>query len=143
MKSIRVPGLIDESNRLILDESLDVIKPQKVELDIWFIDDDEEEYYPETKEEILEGIRSGLRDYIEERTSPVERMWDELRIKATGSIDEEGQLILDEPLREIKRQDVDVVIWFFKHEISKEKVAENVDRQDRETQIRESIASVR
>ena len=129
MKSIRVPGSIDESNRLILDESLDVIKPQKVELDIWFIDDDEEEYYQETKEEILEGIREGFRECLEGRTSPVEGMWDELRIKATGSIDEEGQLILDEPLRATKCQDVDVVIWFIKNQASQEKVAENTHRE--------------
>jgi hypothetical protein len=34
----------------------------------------------------------------------MEGFWDELRIKATGEISEEGQLILDAPLREIKPQ---------------------------------------
>lgn len=43
MKSIRVPGEIDENNRLILDETLDVIKPQQVEVDIIFLGDDLED----------------------------------------------------------------------------------------------------
>jgi hypothetical protein len=55
MRYIEVPGHIDEHDRLILDELLDVIKPQRVKIDIWFRDEDEEEYREETKEEILEG----------------------------------------------------------------------------------------
>jgi hypothetical protein len=112
MRYIEVPGHIDENDRLILDESLDVLKPQRVKIDIWFRDEDEEEYREETKEEILEGIRRGFRDCLEGRTKPVGEMWDELRIKITGEIDNEGYLILDEPLRPTKQQYVDVVIWF-------------------------------
>jgi hypothetical protein len=112
MKYIEVPGRIDENDRLILDESLDVIKPQRVKIDIWFRDEDEEEYREETKEEILEGIRRGFQDCLEGRTKPVGEGWDELRIKATGSIDNQGYLILDVPLRQTKPQYVDVVIWF-------------------------------
>ncbi len=142
MKSIRVPGAIDENNQLVLDESLDVLKPQKVELDIWFIDDDEEEeYYQQTKEEILEGIREGIRDCIEGRTSPVEDMWHELMIQTTGTIDDEGQLILDEPLRETKQQDVDVVIWFIRNRKSERGVSEEICQSERKTRSRELISS--
>lgn len=57
MKSIRVPGEIDKNHRLSLDETLDVIKPQQVEIDIIFLGDDLEDYYEPSKAEILEGIR--------------------------------------------------------------------------------------
>jgi hypothetical protein len=114
MKKIEVAGEILENNELILDESLAEIKPQKVEIDIWFRDDDEEEYREETQAEILAGIREGFQDCLEGRTAPVKGMWDELRIKVTGEINAEGQLVLDEPLRKTKRQYVDVVLWFIK-----------------------------
>ena len=120
MRYIEVPGRIDEHDRLILDESLDVIKPQRVKLDIWFRDEDEEEYRQETKEEILEGIRSGFQDCLEGRTKPVAEARDELRIKTTGKIDNNGYLILDRPLRPSKEQYVDVVIWFVEHNKSQE-----------------------
>lgn len=139
MKSIRVPGSIDENNQLILDESLDVLKPQKVEIDIWFIDEDEDEYYPPTKEEIIEGFRESLDDLLAGRTSPVEGMWDELRIKATGEIDDRGRLILDKPLENTKCQDVDVVIWFIKNVTS----TENIRVEDKDVTPSEAIASVR
>jgi hypothetical protein len=140
MKSIRVPGRIDEHDRLVLDESLDVLKPQKVELDIWFIDDDEEEeYYQQTKEEILEGFRESLGDLLAGRTSPVEGMWDELRIKATGEIDAEGRLILDEPLKSTSCQNVDVVIWFLKNAVS----ADDLRQEDSDVSTRAAVSSVR
>jgi hypothetical protein len=47
-------------------------------------------------------------------------MWDELRIKTTGEIDNKGYLILDEPLRPTNRQYVDVVIWFVENNKSEE-----------------------
>jgi hypothetical protein len=120
MRYIEVPGYIDEHDRLILDESLDVIKPQRVKIDIWFRDEDEEEYREETKEEILEGIGRGFRDCLEGRTKPVGEMWDDLRIETTGEIDNNGYLILDEPLRPTDRHYVDVVIWFVKNNKSEE-----------------------
>jgi hypothetical protein len=112
MRYIEVQGRIDEQNRLILDESLDVIKPQRVKIDIWFRDEDEEEYREPTKAEILEGIDRGFRDCLEGRTTPVGETWHEFTIEATGKIDDEGQLILDEPLKTTEHPYVDVVIWF-------------------------------
>ncbi len=143
MKSIRVTGAIDENNQLVLDESLDVLKPQKVELDIWFRDDDEDEYYQETKEEILEGIREGFGDCIEGRTSPVEKMWDELMIQTKGAIDDRGQLILDEPLKEVKPQNVDVVIWFISNRKSAPEASEDLCQDDRQIVERKLINSER
>jgi hypothetical protein len=115
MRYIEVPGRIDEHDRLILDESLDVIKPQRVKIDIWFRDEDEEDYREETKEEILEGIGRGFQDCLEGRTSPVGEKWNEFTIETTGTIDDEGRLILDEPLKTTKHQFVDVVIWFIRN----------------------------
>jgi hypothetical protein len=140
MKSIRVPGAIDRNNQLVLEESLDVLKPQKVELDIWFIDDNEDEYYHETKEEILEGFRESLDDLLVGKTSPLAEMWDELRIKATGEIDEEGRLLLDKPLKNVKPQDVDVVIWFIKNTTTS---SENIRLENSEVFTREEISAVR
>ena len=142
MRYIEVPGHIDEHDRLILDESLDVIKPQQVKIDIWFRDDDEE-YHEETKEEILEGILEGFGDCLEGRTSPVSQMWDDLRIKTTGVINEEGQLVLDEPLRPTKRQYVDVVIWFIKNRKSQAEISEDLHQKEPETSSRELIRSQR
>ena len=140
MRYIEVPGHIDEHDRLILDESLDVIKPQQVKIDIWFRDDDEEKYHEPTKEEILEGFREGFRDCLEGRTSPIAEMWDELMIKTTGAINDEDQLILDEPLRPTKRQYVDVVLRFVNNKKSEE-VSEYLCQVNHQTQTRELIGS--
>jgi hypothetical protein len=137
MKSLRVPGRIDENDRLILDYLLDALKPQQVELDIWLLDDDLEDYCEPTKEEILEGIREGLHDCLTENTSPVSELWDELRIRATGEINEEGQLILDYPLRKTTPQYVDVVIWF----ISNKKFTEDVYEEGFQVPVRELSGS--
>jgi hypothetical protein len=137
MKSLRVPGRIDENDRLILDYLLDALKPQQVELDIWLLDDDLEDYCEPTKEEILEGIREGLHDCLTGNTSPVSELWDELRIQATGEIDEEGQLILDYPLRKTMPQYVDVVIWF----ISNKKFTEDVYEEGFQVPVKELSGS--
>lgn len=137
MKNIEISGKIDTNNRLILDESLDVIKPQKVEIDIWFRDDDEGDYHEKTKSEILDGIREGLRDCLTGNTYTAKEMWDSLLVKATGTINDEGQLILDEPLRTTKPQDVDVVIWFIKDKKDATEVAQDIDRDNLKADSRE------
>ncbi len=141
MKSLRVPGRIDENDRLILDYLLDVIKPQQVELDIILLDDDLEDDYEPTKEEILEGIREGLHDCLTGNTSPVSELWDDMMIQTTAEIDEEGQLILNEPLKETKPQYVDVVIWFVKSRTSQEQTSEAISQNDLEASKRELTAS--
>ena len=140
MKSIRVPGEIDLNNRLILDESLDVIKPQQVEIDIIFLDDDLADYQEPSKAEILEGIREGLHDCVAGNTlSSMSELWENLGIKATGEINEAGQLILDEPLRATKPQYVDVTIWFVKNRNSQEESAENLAKNKREVLTKELV----
>ncbi|WP_295615349.1 hypothetical protein [Chamaesiphon sp. GL140_3_metabinner_50] len=123
MRYIEVPGEIDDHNRLILHESLNEIKPQQVEIDIIFCDDDEDDREP-TKAEILADIVESLREYSRGECTPVAEMWDEIKIKTTGEINEEGQLILDRPLRETKAQSVDVVMWFIKDDKSPNKFDE-------------------
>jgi hypothetical protein len=141
MKSIRVPGEIDKNNRLILDETLDVIKPQQVEIDIIFLGDDLEDYREPSKSEILEGIREGLHDCVTGNTlSSMSELWDNIGIKATGEIDEAGQLTLDEPLRATKPQYVDVIIWFIKKICSQEDT-ENSARNNREVLTKELVVS--
>jgi hypothetical protein len=140
MRYIEVPGYIDEHDRLILDESLDVIKPQQVKIDIWFRDEDEEEYREETKSEILEGIREGFRDCLAGRTSQFGEKWDEFTIETTGVINDLGQLILDRPLQSTKPQYVDVVIQFIDRQKS-EGVAEYVCQIDSQDRTRELIGS--
>jgi hypothetical protein len=136
MRYIEISGEINDQNQLILDESLEVIKPQQVKIDIWFRDEDEEEYHEETKAEILEGIREGLHECLTDDTQSIEDMWDDLRIKTTGIINDVGQLILDRPLKQTQSQPVDVVIWFAKNHQSQE-----IDRIMRETSTRELIGS--
>lgn len=141
MKKIEVPGEINEASQLILDESLEEIKPQKVEIDIWFRDDEEEEYRERTKEEILDGIREGFRDCLTGNTRPIEELWDNILISTTGTIDDDGNLVLDEPLRETKAQYVDVVIWFVKNKASLEKHPDNIARSQQEMATAKLIVS--
>jgi hypothetical protein len=116
MRYIEVPGEINDRNQLILHESLSEIKPQRVKIDIIFRDPDEGDYREPTKAEILESIRQGFRECLRGETSPISDLWDDLEIEATGEINDRGQLVLDEPLRETKPQYVDVVMWFIKDE---------------------------
>jgi hypothetical protein len=141
MKSIRVPGEVDRNNRLILDETLDVIKPQQVEIDIIFLGDDLEDDREPSKAEILEGIREGLHDCVTGNTlSSMSELWDSIGIKTTGEINEVGQLTLDEPLRATKPQYVDVVIWFIKKICSQEDT-ENLAQKNREVLTKELVMS--
>jgi wyosine [tRNA(Phe)-imidazoG37] synthetase (radical SAM superfamily) len=117
MKYIEVSGEIDSDNQLILHELLNQIKPQRVEIDIVFRDE-EEDYRESTKAEILEGIRESLHEYSRGECRPVAELWDNIMIQSTGEIDEVGQLIIDEPLKKIESQYVDVVIRFMKDEKS-------------------------
>ena len=112
MRYIEVPGEIDNNNRLILHESLAQIKPQMVEIDIWFRDNEEEDYRQPAKEEILSDIHESLREYSRGECSSVSEMWNDMMLQSTGEINEKGQLIIDEPLKEAKAQYVDVVIRF-------------------------------
>ena len=116
MRYIEVPGEINENNQLILHESLNEIKPQRVKIDIIFRDPDEEDYREPTKAEILESIRRGFRECLRGETSPISELWDDTEIEATGEINDQGQLVLDEPLKKTKPQYVDVVMWFIKDE---------------------------
>jgi hypothetical protein len=116
MRYIEVPGEINQNNQLILHESLNEIKPQRVKIEIIFRDDNEEDYREPTKAEILESIRQGFRECLRGETSPISELWDDTEIEATGEINDQGQLVLDEPLTEIKPQYVDVVMWFIKDE---------------------------
>jgi len=111
MRYIEVSGEIDNSNRLILHESLEQIKSQRVEIDIWFRDDDEE-YCEPTKSEIIDDIRTSLQEYSRGESKPASEMWNGMMMQSLGEINESGQLILDEPLKETNARYVDVVIRF-------------------------------
>jgi hypothetical protein len=127
MRYIEVGGEIDKNNRLILHELLDQIKPQRVDIDIVFRDDDDDidvEREP-TDEEIFERVEQALLQQSRGELKSVKQMWDEIRIKATGEINDFGQLVLDEPLRETEAQYVDVVIFFIKDEEYKKKLYES------------------
>jgi hypothetical protein len=137
MRSIRVTGKIDEKDRLILDEPLDIIKPQRVEIDIIFLDDDLEDYRELTKNEIIEGIREGLHECSIGNTTPVSELWDDLMIQTTAEIDEGGQLILDKPLKKTKPQYVDVTIWFDKNRQAPAQVSEDLPQAACETSVTE------
>jgi hypothetical protein len=52
-------------------------------------------------------------------------MWDDMMIQATGEINEAGQLILDEPLKETSPRYVDVVIRFIQERAYTNKIAES------------------
>jgi hypothetical protein len=119
MRYIEVGGEIDKNNQLILHELLDQIKPQRVEIDIVFRDDDDDDIDVErepTIEEIEERIEQALLQQSRGELKSVEEMWNNIKIKATGEINDFGQLVLDEPLKQAEAQYVDVVIFFIKDE---------------------------
>ncbi len=122
MRYIEVPGEID-NNRLILHESLEQIKPQQVRIDIVFRDDEDDR--ESTKAEILESIAEGLREYSRGECRPVSEIWDAIAIRATGEINDRGQLVLDKPLAETQPRYVDVVMWFIKHDKYPQKFSES------------------
>jgi hypothetical protein len=128
MRYIEVGGEIDRDNRLILHESLSEIKPQRVEIDIWFRDDDDDddidvEREP-TDEEIFERVEQGLLEYSRGECTPASD-WSDIKIKTTGEINDLGQLILDERLIETKAQYVNIVIKFIKDDLYKKKFYES------------------
>jgi hypothetical protein len=142
MRSIRIPGEIDNDNRLILDESLDIIKPQRVEIDIIFLDDDLEDYREQSTAEILEGIKEGFHDCVTGNTlSSMSELWERLGINTTGEINEAGQLILDEPLKATTPQYVDVVIWFSKNTSSQAESVENSTQTKHEVLTKELVTA--
>lgn len=118
MRYVEVGGEIDKHNRLILHESLIEIKPQRVEIDIVFRDDDDDDIDVErepTDEEISERVEQALLEYSRGECTPASD-WSDIKIKATGEINERGQLVLDRPLGEVEAQYVDIVLWFIKDE---------------------------
>lgn len=131
MRYIEVPGEIDRNNQLILHELLSQIKPQPVEIDIIFRDDEEDDREP-TKEKILENICESLREYSSGERHPVSEMWNDIMIQTTGEINEEGQLVLDQPLIKTSPQYVDVVMWFIEDRELTKKIYESDENTDEE-----------
>jgi hypothetical protein len=145
MRYIEVGGEIDKNNRLILHELLDQIKPQRVDIDIVFRDDDDDDIDVEqepTDEEIFERVEQALLEYSRGECKPASD-WSGIKIKATGEINDLGQLVLDEPLQESEAQYVDVVIFFIKDEEYKKKFYESEENiyEEHPALIKEPIDS--
>jgi hypothetical protein len=145
MRYIEVGGSIDKNNRLILHELLDQIKPQRVNIDIVFRDDDDDDIDVErepTDEEIFERVEQALLEHSRGECSPASD-WSDIKIKATGEINDLGQLVLDRPLDETKAQYVDVVIKFIKDEEYQKKFSESEENiyEEHPALIKESIDS--
>jgi hypothetical protein len=145
MRYIEVGGEIDKNNRLILHELLDQIKPQRVNIDIVFRDDDDDDIDVDrepTDEEIFERVEQALLEHSRGECSPASD-WSDIKIKATGEINDLGQLVLDRPLDETKAQYVDVVIKFIKDEEYQKKFYESEENiyEEHPALIKESIDS--
>lgn len=145
MRYIEVGGEIDKNNRLILHELLDQIKPQRVDIDIVFRDDDDDDIDVErepTDAEIFERVEQALLEYSRGECKPASD-WSGIKIKATGEINDLGQLVLDEPLPESAAQYVDVVVFFIKDEEYKKKFYESEENiyEEHPALIKESIDS--
>jgi wyosine [tRNA(Phe)-imidazoG37] synthetase (radical SAM superfamily) len=118
MRYIEVSGEIDKNNQLILHELLDQIKPQQVEIDIVFRDNDDDDVdikREPSDEEIFERVERALLEQSRGECTPASD-WSDIKIKATGEINDFGQLVLNEPLKQAEAQYVDVVIFFIKDE---------------------------
>jgi wyosine [tRNA(Phe)-imidazoG37] synthetase (radical SAM superfamily) len=128
MRYIEVGGEIDKNNQLILHELLDQIKPQRVEINIVFRDDDDNDVDVErepTNKEIEERIEKYLLEQSRGEIRSIEQMWENIMIEATGEINDFGQLVLDEPLKKTEAQYVNIVVFFIKDEEYKKKFYES------------------
>ena len=75
MKAIKVMGTIDEQGQLALDSPLTIDKQSRVEVIVLIPEDTEIEEDLQTKEEILNDLRTSWHEVKNGDTIPVEQLW--------------------------------------------------------------------
>lgn len=75
MKAIETTATINESGQLTLDQSLGLIKPQRVRIIVLFFDDEETNPDETPTEIVIEGIHQGLYEALTGQTIPLLEMW--------------------------------------------------------------------
>ena len=76
MKAIEITATINESGQLTLDQSLGVIKPQRVRVIVLLAEDEETDPDETPTEIVIEGIRQGLHEALTGKTMPLSEMWE-------------------------------------------------------------------
>ncbi|MFK0729935.1 MAG: hypothetical protein ACIWVG_01875 [Gloeotrichia echinulata HAB0833] len=81
MKAIEITATINESGQLTLDQSLGVIKPQRVRVIVLLAEDEETDPDETPTEIVIEGIRQGLHEALTGKTIPLSEMWENVGMK--------------------------------------------------------------
>jgi hypothetical protein len=76
MKAIETTATINENGELILDQSLEVTKLQRVRIIILLSEDDEIDPDETPTEIVIEGIKQGLHEALTGQTIPLSEMWE-------------------------------------------------------------------
>ncbi|BAU07417.1 hypothetical protein CEN41_13880 [Fischerella thermalis CCMEE 5330] len=75
MRAQEVMGNVDENGTLCLDEPLTVQKHSRVKVIVLFVEDDMDED-DESKESVLNSLRTSLQEAKAGKTRPVSELWD-------------------------------------------------------------------
>lgn len=75
MKAIKTTGTVDEQGQIALDYPLTVEKQSRVEVIVLIPENLEIEEDIQTKEEILNDIRTSWQEAMNGHTIPVEQLW--------------------------------------------------------------------
>ena len=75
MKAIKTTGTVDEQGQIALDYPLTVEKQSRVEVIVLIPENSEIEEDIQTKEEILNDIRTSWQEAMNGHTIPVEQLW--------------------------------------------------------------------
>jgi hypothetical protein len=77
MKAIKVMGTVNEQGQLALDHPLIIDKTSRVEVIVLIPEETEAAKDNPTKQEILEDFRQAWQEAINEKTIPVEQLWED------------------------------------------------------------------
>ena len=76
MKAIKTTGIVDEQGQLALDSPLTIDQQSRVEV-IVLIPEETEAEDIQTKEEVLNDLRTSWQEAMNGETIPVEQLWED------------------------------------------------------------------
>lgn len=80
MKAQEVMEVVDENGQLSLDEPLTVEKQSRVQVIVFFVEEQMDED-DESKESLLESLRTSLGEAKAGKTRPISELWDGIDVE--------------------------------------------------------------